>query len=101
MKPTSWRTEIIKESENDELLDYIDVEPGPEMRGHLRAFFESPGGAVYLLVHYRPSGLCRRARIQKDPRTFRAMYDGQWLTLEEAAKRMKRELEAACRTNPR
>jgi len=97
MPQHNWRTEIIKQSEHDELLDYIEVEPGPAMRGHLSDFFNQRGVLVFLLVHHRPSGLSSRAPVRKEQRRYTAQYDREWLTLEEATKRMRRDLEGRWR----
>jgi len=90
-----WRTEIVRRY-IDEEIDWVDCNPGPEMRGILGRWFKpgisGPDTTVWLQVKHLSDGRAVRVPISKDGRRYKAKYGGEYLTLEAATKKMKEEL---------
>jgi hypothetical protein len=92
-----WKIEGVRRlTKTDEDIEWFECNPGPSFRAQLRPWWQpglaGPDYKVVLRVIYLATGQVREARINKDSRTFRAYYDGAYLTLEEATKKMKEDL---------
>jgi hypothetical protein len=94
-----WKVEaVLYDPKAEEQLDWIEIAPGPTMRGWLGDKFSPCIGGVmaravtFLMVTRLSSGATKQARIIKDRRKYRARYNGELLTLEAAVKMMKEEL---------
>lgn len=93
----SWNIEVIRRrTDGSGEIDWVRVNPGPAMRGHVGSWFRpgiaGPSTEVVLKVTHVPSLRAEEAVIIKDRRRFRARHKGELLTLEAAAKMMKEEL---------
>lgn len=66
------------------------------MRGSIGKWIKpgiaGPSTTVWLRVVYLATGQVKRAKVSKYKRCYRAYYEGQYLTLEAATKKMKEEL---------
>jgi len=93
-----WKTEAVLCDSNGQEKDWYEINPGPAMRGWLqghRGALVKGMWSAFLRVTHLASGMGRCCDLTPAGKiAFSAKIDGGLVTLELAAKMMKKDLEA-------